>query len=361
MRRKFCAWLLLLCLVVPLAACGGKPQEGSGARTIVDMLGRTVEIPAGLNTVASLSAFAGPMVVLYGWGDRMPATTNAVKRDLLIQAMEPALKDAVSVKSSGSMNAEEILRLNVELIFVDPEIYADPDERAKLEALGIPYVVIQFTDMAGQMEAARVIGEALGETEEAEAYVAYYQEAIDRVKRVVAEIPEEEIPRLYHSVNEAVRTDYPGSVPADWIAVTGVPNVSLEATDLEMKGDHAYTTLEQIYVWDPDLIIANEPGVDDYILTDEKWSGLRAVRERRVYQIPVGVTRWGHPNSVETPLAILWLAELLYPDRFDIDIVAEMKHFYKTFFDYDMDDETAAAVLQGDGIRTPKKSGGRDE
>lgn len=360
MRKKLIALLLLCCLAVPLAACGGKSPAGSDTRTVVDTLGRSVEVPAEPKAVATLSPFAGPMVVLYGWGDRMPATTNAVKRDLLIHAMEPALENSVSVKSSGSMNAEEILRLNVDLIFVDPEIYHNPDERAKLEALDIPYVVIAFTDMAGQMAAARVIGEALGETEEAEAYVAYYQEAIDRVKRVVADIPEEEIPRVYHSVNEAVRTDYPGSVPADWIAVTRAINVSLDA-ELEMKGDHAYTTLEQIYVWDPDVIIANEPGVDDYILTDEKWSGLRAVREGRVYQIPVGVTRWGHPNSVETPLAILWLAELLYPDRFDIDIVAEMKHFYKMFFDYDMDDETARAVLQGDGIRTPKKSGGRDE
>lgn len=355
MRKKLIALLLLCCLAVPLAACGGKSPAGSDTRTVVDTLGRSVEVPAEPKAVATLSPFAGPMVVLYGWGDRMPATSNAVKRDLLIHAMEPALENSVSVKSSGSMNAEEILRLNVDLIFVDPEIYHNPDERAKLEALDIPYVVIAFTDMAGQMAAARVIGEALGETEEAEAYVAWYQEAIDRVAGGVADIPGDELPRLYHSVNEAVRTDYPGSVPADWIAVTRAINVSLDA-ELEMKGDHAYTTLEQIYVWDPDVIIANEPGVDDYILTDEKWAGLRAVRDGRVYQIPVGVTRWGHPNSVETPLAILWLAELLYPDRFDIDIVAEMKHFYKTFFDYDMDDATARAVLQGDGIRTPKKN-----
>jgi len=285
----------------------------------------------------------------------MPATTNAVKRDLLIQAMCPPLRDAVVVKSSGSLHAEEVLRLDIDLIFVNEELWADADERAKLDALGIPYVVIGFTDMEGQMKAARVIGEALGETDEAEAYVAWYQESIDRVARVVADIPEDEIPRLYHSVNEAVRTDYAGSVPADWIAVTRVHNVSL-GSDLQMSGDHAYTTLEQIYAWDPDLIIANEPGVDDYILSDPKWAGLRAVREGRVYQIPVGVTRWGHPNSVETPLALLWLAELLYPDRFDIDIVAEMKHFYKTFWDYDMDDETAAAVLKGDGIRTPKEN-----
>ena len=173
---------------------------------------------------------------------------------------------------------------------------------------------------------------------------------------IVREIPASEKPRLYHSVNEAVRTDYPGSICAEWIALTGAENVSLAGGGLSLEGDKAFTTLEQIYLWDADLIICNEAGVDDYILSDEKWAGMRCVEEGRVYQIPVGVSRMGHPTSTETPLAALWLAELLYPDRFEIDMARELSDYYARFYDYQLNDEMIEAILDGDEMRAAKAS-----
>ncbi len=76
--------------------------------------------------------------------------------------------------------------------------------------------------------------------------------------------------------------------------------------------------------------------------------------DNEVYQIPIGISRWGHPTSIETPLAILWLAELLYPDQFDIDIRSEMMDFYKEFFNYAISDTEADDIISGYGIRTPK-------
>ena len=137
-------------------------------------------------------------------------------------------------------------------------------------------------------------------------------------------------------------------------------NVSLESGTLRTEGDKAYTTLEQIYAWDPDIIVCNEAQVDDYILTDEKWQGLSAVTAGRVYQIPIGVTRWGHPTSVETPLALMWLAELLYPDLFDIDIDAEIRSFFDTFYHFEIDDEWIAAIKEGDNMRRPKTENGAE-
>jgi iron complex transport system substrate-binding protein len=78
------------------------------------------------------------------------------------------------------------------------------------------------------------------------------------------------------------------------------------------------------------------------------------VIDNEVYQIPIGISRWGHPTSIETPLAILWLAELLYPDQFDIDIRSEMMDFYKEFFNYAISDTEADDIISGYGIRTPK-------
>ena len=222
-----------------------------------------------------------------------------------------------------------------------------------MEATGIPFVVIEYSSMASQMEAAKIIGAALGAEEEAALYVQFYQDAIDQAAEIAARMPESERKRLYHSVNEAVRTDPPNSLGADWIGVTGAIHVAL-GENLTASGSAAYTTLEQIYVWDPDLIICSESGVAGYILTDAQWEGLRAVREGTVYQVPIGVSRWGHPNSSETSMAILWLTRLLYPEYAgEIDLEEKMRYFYQTFFDYALSEEMIEKIFAGEGIRTP--------
>ncbi|MDD5039340.1 MAG: hypothetical protein PHN78_08535, partial [Dehalococcoidales bacterium] len=66
-------------------------------------------------------------------------------------------------------------------------------------------------------------------------------------------------------------------------------------------------------------------------------------------------SRWGHPGSVETPLALLWTAKTVYPDKFiDVSTEDETYYFYKTFFNIELDDEMIATVLKGGDLREPK-------
>ena len=47
-------------------------------------------------------------------------------------------------------------------------------------------------------------------------------------------------------------------------------------------------------------------------------------------------------------LQVLWVAQLLHPDKFkDIDMNAEVRKFYKTFYDYDMTEDEARRMLAG--------------
>lgn len=307
-------------------------------------------VPKDPDIICTLSAFAGPLVCLYGYSEEMMATSNNVLRSNFLKEMCPAVRNAVNVKISGTMNAESILAINAELIFVDLTMYSDADERAKLDTMGIPYVVVDFVDMESQMEAALVVGKALGCDEEAERYVSYYRVAIASVGKVLETHPERKEYRVYHSVNEVTRTDASGSLGAEWTAAAGAVNVSTDAS-LTSDGDKTIASVEQILVWDPEVIICNEAGVDDEILGDPRFAGVDAVCNGRVYQIPVGVTRYGHSNSIETPLAVYWLAKTLYPDLFAYSIEDKIREFYLEFFDYEVSDETVAAILRGDDVR----------
>ena len=350
-RIRLAGLVLLLCSLVYAAGCAGGGGESDADRiTVTDCLGRQVAIPANPERIAAVDPFAGQAVIMFGGGDKILDASGGVQRDLLLQEMCPALKDAVTM-SGGDPNIEELLRLEIDLLFIKDEAYSNKQLVEKLENAGIPFLVMAYDDMAAQMTAAKVVGEALGQPGEAELYQEYYQKAIDRAGAIATLVPQEKQQRLYHSVNEAVRTDPAGSLGMDWIAVTGAANVAAGA-NLESSGSAAYSTLEQIYIWNPDLIICNESGVADYILTDAKWSGLKAVREKSVYQIPIGVSRWGHPNSTETPLAILWLTKLLYPEEgAEINMEAEVSYFYQTFFDYAPTNEVIQRIYSGEGIR----------
>ena len=352
MKRGLSLTLALCLLLSLLCSCGKQLTPPTEGVTVTDCAGRTVTVPADPQSICTLCPFSGPMIVMFGKGDKITSTCNNVARSKLLVSLCPSLENAVVVKNSGSMNAEEIMARNTDLIFVNNEMYEADAERAKLETMGVPYVVIDFLTIEEQFRAVRVLGAALQNEAKAEAYLTWFQNALDLVDETVSAV--ETPPRLYHSVNEAVRSDNAGSYCAEWIAHTKAVNVSTGSDSLTIEGNKAYTTLEQIYAWDPEIIICNEAQVDDYILTDPKWQGLSAVTKKQVYQIPIGITRWGHPTSIETPLALLWLAKLLYPDLFTFDLTEKITDFYQSLFDFTPDSDLIEGMLEGDEMRTAK-------
>ncbi len=352
MKRAISLFTALI-IVLSFTSCGlNRSATAVKTVSVTDCASRTVEVPSDPQSICTLCPYTGTLITLLGFADRVTSTCNNVARSNLLNEICPEIGDAVVVKNSGDINAEEILNLNTDLIFAEKGVLENSDQLAKLETMGIPYVLIGFETPEEQFEATRVIGDALGVPEKAEKYNEYFRNVIDSVKEKSSLITEKK--NIYHSVNEAVRTDNKGSYCDLWIELTGAVNVSAQTDGLRIEGNKSYTTLEQIYIWNPDIIICNEAQVDDYILSDPKWEGLDAVINKQVYQIPIGITRWGHPTSLETPLAIMWLARLLYPEIYDYDIDAEIRNFYKEFFSFDLSDEWIEAIKDGNNMRTPK-------
>ncbi len=356
--KRIVSLMLVLALLLSFCACG-RAGKNEGKRVVTDCAEREVAVPEKIEKICCVDPFTGPMLVMFGYGDAITTGSNNMTRSVLLKIICPHIEEVVSVKSGGSLNAEEILKRGADVIFVERDLYNDPSERSKLETMNVPYVVVSYRDIEEQLEAVRAIGKVLGTEDEAEKYVSWYEGVMRDVSSVCSSVPESERLKVYHSVNEALRTDYEGSICAEWIALTGAVNVSLDKhTGLKISGDKAYTTLEQVYVWDPDIIICNEAGAFDDITDDDKWSGLRAVKDGRVYQIPIGTSRMGHPTSTETPLALLWLAELLYPERFDIDFRKELYDYFKEYYDYELSAELIDAIIEAGNMRTEKSNKG---
>jgi iron complex transport system substrate-binding protein len=331
-----------------------KVQEEVPGFYMTDSFGREVFVPDEVKNIACLYSFAGYAVSLLGRGDDLVAVPDGLQRDVMLMEIVPQVAKAAVPRKSGKINIEELLRLEPDVVIIRGDTAMDQKETEQLDKSGLNYIVVDYTNIKEQQQAISIIGEAIGRKDKAKFFNEYYNSVIERVNEVIAGIPEEKRVRMYHSENQALRTIHKDSLAADWSRAAGVINVSV-GEELNLVNNDYYASLEQVLLWNPEVIIANENSAINYILGNPQWSGIDAVREGRVYQLPQGISRWGHPGSVETPLAILWTAKTVYPELFEhIDMESEVEYFYKEFFGYQLSPEMIQQILSGEGLRKPK-------
>lgn len=360
LKKYYVPFFILLCVIV-LTACGDKSgiqttakNENNDELIVIDYLSREVAIPKKVDRIACLYAYTGHVVTMLGDGNKIVAVNNGLKLDRLLHKINPMIKDAVVPNQQTKINIEELANANPDLILIQEAIAQDEGEVRKLEEMKIPYLVVNFNSMKEQQQSIAMIGKVLGKSEKAKHFNDFYNEMIALVTERVKDIPEEDKVRVYHSVMEATRTDPAGSLPAEWMKVAGAINVSV-GEDLKLVEKKYFASIEQILLWDPDVILVNQDGVADYILDSPQWQTLKSVKANKVYQLPNGVSRWGHPGGLETPLAIIWTAKTLYPDRFaNVDLAEITAEFYENFFDYTLQPDEMKQILSGKDMRTPK-------
>lgn len=358
--KQVTAMLLILLLAIGTAGCGGTAADGgsgSGKTKIVtDSMGRSVEIPESPRRVACLYATAAHMMAMLGEGEKIVGCPNGVKSDVLMQMQYPQIAETATPYQEGAINVEELLNIQADLAMISYSLAESDGEMAKLDEMGIPYVVVDYTSIKELKTAIQVVGDVFNKQEKAVQYLDFFDKTIRMVDQRLADvlgkdISKKDLPRVYHSVNEATRTDPEGTICGEIMERAGVEDISV-GQEMISAGKNAYVTLEEIYKWDPDALIANEHSVTDYMLSDSKWEGLTAVKEKKVYTLPVGATRWCHPGSMEAHMGVLAVATRFYPEKFkDFDLKRYTKDYYKDYFNLELDDKTVGKILAGEGMR----------
>lgn len=362
-KRFFLLPLIVIITLFSLTACGDSTQSSVSKemRTITDGAGREVEIPVDCDIIACVDAFAGEVMVMTGGGEKMCCCPGGVKSDLLLQEIYPDLVNVDVVQSGGDINAEALLALNPDVILFKYGLYSVPEQVAKIEKLGIPYLVTKYTSMEEQIDMIRMIGDVAGGTvkDKAEEIALYYEDTIKLVEAKKTLLNDEDIVSVYHAVNSVNRTDGPSSLGTSWINAVGCRNVSV-GEDLKMDGTFYLAGSEQVFVWDPDFVICNDFASAEFFKTSDMFAGLRAVDEGNVYNIPVGATRWGQEGSTETFFGMLWLGKTAYPDLYaDIDLKGFVFDFYENILGITLDDETYDKMIEGKGLRAASNNGGK--
>lgn len=323
-------------------------------RIVMDCAKRLVKVPVSITRIGCLYTFSGHCVAMLGKGDDIVSISNGLKRNDLFNRICPSVLTARIPKAQGAVNIEEVLSARPQIIFIPADMARSHGFIAHLKRFKIPYLVVDYDDIRGQLRAVAMIGEVLLRQGRAARFVQYAQGCIKRVQNRVSKLPRQDRLRLYHAVNGPLRATVVNGITTDWLRTAGAVNVAT-SDNPHVFASKSSIALEQILIWNPDAILANEPSTVTTIRQSRKWAHLKAVKAGRVYQMPIGISRWGHPGGIETALAILWTAQKLYPRLFtDFDLTAETRFFYKTFLDYELSADEVELILSGKTRRSPK-------
>jgi len=116
----------------------------------------------------------------------------------------------------------------------------------------------------------------------------------------------------------------------------------------ENKGGLANVSIEQVLLWNPDVIITIDQDFAASVRNDPAWGSVKAVRDSRVHLSPKMPFGWvDFPPSVNRLIGLWWLAKILYPDKFSEDMRALTRDFYAMFYHRTPDDAQIDHVLAG--------------
>lgn len=342
-------------------ATGG--SEGTGAqagtsttaatRTITNLDGSTLEVPAVVNRVACLFGPSYEKVVVLGAEDKIIADGDFhIDGWPWSNIIYKYLNEVPGVPNAhADLNLEELVKMEPDLVFY----FNRPEMVEQMQKLGLAVVPAvsskggaKFSDTKDMLT---VYANALGDEEalqRAEEYAQYFDEKLAMITAVTSTIPESERPTVYFANQDLLNASGKGSDRPEVIDLAGGIAV---AKDLE--GNATEVTMEQLLQWDPDFIIIDHAGssgnapaeeVIGSLSTDARLKDITAVKNEQVKISPTGAFFWD--SGQQKILQLMWMAKLFHPEKFqDLDMAAELKDFYTRFFDYQLTDEQAEKIL----------------
>ncbi|ATU08287.1 ABC transporter substrate-binding protein [Methanohalophilus portucalensis] len=353
MHKKFRYILLIFVILFALCTSACVDQEEVSAqstRSITDMAGRTVTIPADVDKAVATSPPATMLIYmlapqkLAGWNFMPQGSQTYLKPEY--QTL-PVIGGWFG-KQDG--NYETIISMGPDIIFEGynsgGDVNSTINERQKKFGT-IPVVGIESTIDAMEYEKSiKFMGDVLREEERAGQLISFYKGTLNNVTVKVSQIPEDERKRVYYAEGtNGLLTDPKGSPHSQLIEICGGVNVA--ECPIEQGYGKSAVSIEQVLQWDPEVIITGDRKFYENVYEDPLWQDITAIKNDEVYLFPDAPFCWfDRPPGVNRIIGIPWTAKVLYPQEFsDLDLRSHVKEFYSEFYHYELSEDEIDGLL----------------
>ncbi|MCR5057117.1 MAG: ABC transporter substrate-binding protein [Clostridiales bacterium] len=358
MKKTVIFALIAAMLLGLFCGCGKTETEPAEAAVIsfTDSTGRTVELPSSITRIAPSGAVA-TMILAAAAPDYMVCVANEISEKEAKYIGEGLSELPITGQLYGSkstINLEELLNAKPDVIIDlgDLKKGAAEDLDALQAQTGIPVIFIQ-ADLPNMAEAFRTLGRLLdGKSERCEAIASYVDETTALYEKNAPLIPEaERVSVMYTTGASGLNTNAKGSSQAQVIDLIGAEN-AVVVEEVSNKGGGNTINMEQLYIFDPDVIIFTDDSICAEVAGDEAWQQLSAVQSGRCYEIPCAPYNWmSGPPSMNMLLGVRWLGNLLYPELYAYDMVAETQRAYKLLWNCELSEAEARELLAGSTLK----------
>jgi iron complex transport system substrate-binding protein len=341
-RRGFASALLAFAIaLLPFAAAAQTRFTDDG--------GRSVTLPARIEHVMPAGPPASTDLLMLA-PEKLVGLTRALTpaQAAYLPARDGALPELGRLTGRGNtVNLEVVVKAAPDLVI---DLGSVNDNFISLanrvqQQTRIPYVLIGG-GLADTPATLRKLGAVLGASERAEQLARYAEATLALIKDRITGVTSDRRPSVYIARGpRGLETGVAGSINAEALELVGARNVATAALGARGLAD---VSMEQLLAWQPDVIIAIDPGFYHAVWHDPLWQQLAAVRSKRVYLAPALPFGWvDEPPAANRLIGLRWLAKLLYPARFPEDIRAEARRFYALFYQQEPSDAQLDQLLAG--------------
>lgn len=311
------------------------------AREIVDMAGRRVEIPDNPARVYSPAPYG--VIIIYAFNPAILCSTMKLYNEAESVWLDERARNLPVIGSlsgdGATANLEKLLAAKPDLalnfVMGHKDDYDPVNSRAEqvFNRLGIPYVTVFAKDLRDYPAVCEFLGEVFNAPTRGRAMADYVRGALADAARLVAEVPPAKRPRVYYAVGlDGLTTANQNSYHAVLLKIAGNVNVHVNEQLPDNTGMYEKLSLEHVYSYDPDIVFVYDKLFYDQVYANPNWQRIKAVRDRKVYYYPRGPFIWcDRPPSIMGAIGLKWTLTKLYPEHYDIDIVAEAQKFYQDF------------------------------
>ncbi|HEY2916010.1 MAG TPA: helical backbone metal receptor [Candidatus Limnocylindrales bacterium] len=268
--------------------------------SITDDEGTTVALAAEPQKIVSLTPATTETLFALGAGPRLVGRTDS-------DDYPPEAASVQVVVKLGKVDVEQVVGLSPDLVLAGGDGFTPPDVVAQLRSLHIPVVVVYAKDTAGVFSDIRLIGQASGEADPANAMADAMASEFDAVKAVTAGAAH---PRVFYEI-DATSTIYTAadqSFLAQMIQDAGGEPVTTGSTT-------AYDIpLEQLVAANPAIILLGDAAYGttaDQVKGRSGWGTIAAVQTGAIYPVDDTVITRPGPRLVE---GLLDLVRAIHPE-----------------------------------------------
>jgi iron complex transport system substrate-binding protein len=185
-----------------------------------------------------------------------------------------------------------------------------------------------------------------------EKYISYLEKMVAFIESRTKVIPADKRKKVFNGYGPAHLVTLGGDTfMHERIVVAGCVDAAASVSTAGVKeGLHSglsEISMERVLGWDPEILIIDS-GKPEELFDNPRWKNVKAVRSKQVFKQPIGVFIWDRPTAEAAVLYPLWLARIAYPELFkDVDMVKEVKKFYREIMTFGLTDDQAHAVLSG--------------